>query len=196
MNDETNPDNKVNKPAADKVRRRDRRPKGIEPMRRRSICWSPKIDRLAENEMLRRGYPSVSAYVESAVAKDVSHKAEPEEADLLRELQQIGLRLHRIERESTERDIISTELLAGFVRTYLATAEQPAPEQRQARITEAKAQYEKFLNAVGRKIESGETTLQTLPDVNFAPRPAEEANVRENNSSGGEDGEGANNASV
>ena len=130
------------------------------------------------------------------MAKDVSHKAEPEEADLLRELQQISLRLHRIERESAERDIISTELLAGFVRTYLATAEQPAPEQRQARITEAKAQYEKFLNAVGRKIESGETTLQTLPDVNFASRPAEETTVRKKNLSVGEDGQGANNAGV
>ena len=146
--------------------------------------------------MMRRGFPSVSAYVEAAVMKDASPKTEPEEADLLREVRQIGVRLHRIERESTERDIIATELLAGFVRAYFATAEQPTAEQRPAKVAEARAQYERFLNAVGRRIESGDTTLQTLPDVNFTPRPAEEADAPEKNLSGGEDGAGANNAGV
>ena len=157
------------------VRRTDRRPKGIHPKKRRSICLSPQLDRLVENETLRRNYPSVSALIEDLVAKDIVPKSDaPEDADLLGEIRQLGLRLHRFERETAERDVITVEMLAGLVRAYFATAEQPAPEDRPARIADAKAQFERFLNAVGRKIESGETTLNQLPDVHFAPEPAGE----------------------
>ena len=159
------------KPTAPALRRTDRRPKGTEKMRHRSVSLSPKMNQIVANEALRRGYPSVSALIEHAITKEVAPRAEREEADLpglLAEVRRIDARLHRLERETAERDVIAVELVAGLARAYFATAEVPPAAEQKERIAQARAQYERFLNAVGRKIESGDTTLNQLPDVHVA----------------------------
>ena len=178
-----------------KVRGRDRRPKGVHPMRRRSICLSPQLDQLAMNERLRRNMPSVSAFIEYAVAKEVRHRAQPEEADVLDELRLLRLAFSRFERDTAERDVIQVELIAGLARAHFATVPQPDPDERQARIAEAKVHFERFLDAVGRRIESGETTLAQLPDLPTAEPPAGTC-AGEENLSAGSGGEGAHGVGV
>ena len=154
----------------------DRRPKGIHPMRKRTISLTHESDRLAENETHRRGLPSVSAFIEHAIAKEARHKEQPEEVDLLHLLDEVRLSLARIERESAERDVLAFELLAGVARTQFALLPTPAEDERQARIAHANQQFEKLLDAVGRRVESGQATLSQMPDppaVNDAPASEE-----------------------
>lgn len=169
--------NNGNKNGGPKPRCPDRRPKGIHPMRKRTISLTPESDRLAENEAHRRGLPSVSAFIEHAIAKEARHKEQPEEANLLSLLGELRLSLGRIERESAERDVLAFELLAGVARTQFALLPAPAEDERQDRITHANRQFEKLLDAVGRRVESGQTTLSQMPD----PPAVGDANAREEN---------------
>ena len=168
---------------AHKIRNHDRRPKGARPMCRRTISLSSESNRLAENEAHRRGLPSVSAFIEHAISKEARHKERPEEVDLLHVIDEMRLALHRLERESAERDVIQVELLAGLARTQFATFPTPPSDERPARIAHANEQFEKLLDAVGRRIESGQTTLSQIPD----PLPPDAPAAPEENLSPGED---------
>jgi hypothetical protein len=170
--------NNGNRNGGQKPRCPDRRPKGIHPMRKRTISLTHESDRLAENETHRRGLPSVSAFIEHAIAKEARHKEQPEEFDLLHLLDEVRLSLARIERESAERDVLAFELLAGVARTQFALLPTPAEDERQARIAHANQQFEKLLDAVGRRVESGQTTLSQMPDPPaVSDAPASEENI-------------------
>ena len=167
-----------NRNGGPKPRCPDRRPKGIHPMRKRTISITPESDRLAMNEMHRRGLPSVSAFIEHAIAKEARHREQPEEADLFQLLNQMCVSLSRIERESAERDVLAFELLAGVARTQFALLPTPAEDERQARIAHANQQFEKLLDAIGRRVESGQTTLSQMPDPPaVGDAPASEENL-------------------
>ena len=193
-NNENHHENKRPSAHEDKIRNRDRRPKGLHRMRRRSICLSPELDRLVMNEKLRRNLPSVSALIEHAIEKEVAYNAPAGEASVLDELQMLRTAVHRLERESAERDVIQVELIAGLARAHFATVPQPSREEQQARIEQAQGTFDRFMDAVGRKIESGQTTLAQLPDVPTVDRPAEPC--AEEKSRSPEPGEGAHNGGV
>ena len=194
------PNHRDNKPAAargggNKIRNHDRRAKGLQPRRRRTVCLSPQLDQVVMNEVLRRGLPSASALIEEAVEKEVRHRSEPEELNVAEEMRQLRLAVHRFERDSAERDVVQVELIAGLARTQFATFPQPDEAERATRIAEAKLRFERFIDAVGRQIESGKTTLSQLPDLP-AVDPAAEPSDAENISSTDEAGEGVSSRGV
>lgn len=152
-------------PPRNKVRAHDRRPKGVHPMRRRSICLSPELDQLVMNERMRRRLPSVSALIEHAIAKEVAYKGQVEQTSSQDELRLLRAAIHRLERDTAERDVIQVELIAGLARAHFATVPQPSRDEQPARIAEAKVLFERFLDAIGRRIESGQTTLAQLPEL-------------------------------
>jgi hypothetical protein len=180
-NENSHDGNNDNKPPSNgKIRNHDRRPRGVHPMRRRTISLTREIDRLAENERLRRKFPSVSALIEHAVAKEVQHKEAVEEAHVLDVLRDMQLALHRLERESAERDVIQVELIAGLARAQFAITPVPEREEQQARIEQSKTMFDRYLDAVGRKIESGQTTLAQLPDLPPGAAPPDSISDEEN----------------
>ncbi len=184
--------NNGNRNGSPKPRCPDRRPKGIHPMRKRTISITHESDRLAMNEMHRRGLPSVPAFIEHAIAKEARHKEQPEEVDLLQILDEMRLSLSRIERESAERDVLAFELLAGVARTQFALLPTPAEDERQARIAHANQQFEKLIDAIGKRVESGQTTLSQMPD----PTAVGDGNVPEENLSPVDAGAGMTGAQV
>ena len=152
------------KQPAGTVRGKDRRPKSTRPMTRRTIYLSSELNALVESERKRRDLPSASALIENAIAKEVRYKPQVDEADVATELREVRLALHRLERDSAERDMLVSELTSGLARTLFVALPQPEGDELKARIEKANVLYQKFLDAVGRRVESGQTTLSQLPD--------------------------------
>src|SRR6266849_8221535 len=104
---------------------------------------------------------SRSLVVEAAIASFLSPDAdERREAVIAKRLDGIDRRIQRLERDTS----ISIETLAQFVRFWLGSA-PPLPDAAQA-ATRAKAleRYDNFLNAPGRRLASGPSLRQEIPD--------------------------------
>ncbi len=122
-----------------------------------------QITELADRKKLSR-----SAIVEAAVASFLSPDgADRREAAFTRRLDRLSRQVQRLERNVG----ISTETLALFVRFWL-TITPPLPNDAQATAqTKGRERYEGFIEALGRRLQKGQSLLQEIPyDVTKSAR--------------------------
>ncbi len=139
----------------------------MEKKARLSVYLDPAVMRALADYAARRGQ-SRSLIAEAAVASFVSADSdERREAATAKRLDGLGRHLQRLERDLG----ISVEMLAIFIRFWLASTPQ-LPDAAQA-ATRAKAgeRYESFLEALGRRLAKGPRVLQEIGE-DIASRPA------------------------
>jgi len=127
---------------------------------RLSVYLDPDLKRRLADFAERRGQ-SGSLVAEAAIASFLSPDADE------RKEAAVGKRLDRIDRniQRLERDVgIANEAFALFVRFWL-TSTAPLPESAHA-AAHAKGgeRYDKFLEALGRRLSSGLRLRQELPE--------------------------------
>lgn len=125
---------------------------------RLSVYLDPTVMRSLADYAARRGQ-SRSLIAEAAIASFVSADSdERREAATTKRLDGLGRHLQRLERDLG----ISVEMLAIFIRSWLASTPQ-LPEAAQA-ATRAKAgeRYDSFLEALGRRLAKGPKVLQEI----------------------------------
>ena len=130
-------------------------------MRNRMNVYFPpamltQIAELADRQKLSR-----SAIVEAAVASFLSPDgADRREAAFARRLDRLSRQMQRLERGVG----ISTEALALFVRFWL-TVTPPLPNEAQsAAHAKGRERYEGFIEALGRRIQKGQSLLDEIPE--------------------------------
>ncbi|MCD4514295.1 ribbon-helix-helix protein, CopG family [Brucella pseudogrignonensis] len=127
---------------------------------RLSVYLDPDLKRRLADLAERRGQSS-SLIAEAAIASFISPDADE------RKEAAIGKRLDRIDRsiQRLERDIgINNEAFALFVRSWL-TSTAPLPENaKAAAYAKGGERYDKFLDALGRRLASGQSLQRELPD--------------------------------
>jgi hypothetical protein len=130
-------------------------------MRNRMNVYFPpemltQIAELADRQKLSR-----SAIVEAAVASFLSPDgADRREAAFARRLDRLTRQVQRLERNVG----ISTEALALFVRFWL-TVTPPLPTEAQpAAQAKGRERYEGFIEALGRRIQKGQSLIDEIPD--------------------------------
>ena len=150
-----------------------RRPRDCEgrSMRDRMNVYFPpallkQIADLADRKGLSR-----SAIVEAAVASFLSPDgADRREAAFTRRLDRLSRQVQRLERNVG----ISTETLALFVRFWL-TITPPLPSDAQAAAQiKGRERYEGFIEALGRRLQKGQSLLQEIPQDVAAGRIGDE----------------------
>lgn len=137
---------------------------------RLSVYLDPKLAReLAGFAGERR--KSMSLVAEAAIASFLSpDAAERQEAVVARRLDRIGRQIERLERDTG----IGIETLALFIRFWL-TATPALPEAHQAAQAKGRERYERFVEALGRRLSKGPTLVRELsfdlePDLDPASR--------------------------
>jgi hypothetical protein len=135
-------------------------------MRNRMNVYFPpamltEIAELADRQKLSR-----SAIVEAAVASFLSPDgADRREAAFARRLDRLTRQVQRLERNVG----VSTEALALFVRFWL-TITPPLPSEAQAAAqAKGRERYEGFIDALGRRIQKGQSLMDEIPD-DIGPR--------------------------
>jgi predicted transcriptional regulator len=130
-------------------------------MRNRMNVYFPpamltQIAELADRQKLSR-----SAIVEAAVASFLSPDgADRREAAFARRLDRLTRQVQRLERGVG----VSTEALALFVRFWL-TVTPPLPTEAQgAAQAKGRERYEGFIEALGRRIQKGQSLMDEIPD--------------------------------
>ncbi len=121
-----------------------------------------QIGELADRKKLSR-----SAIVEAAVASFLSPDgADRREAAFTRRLDRLSRQMQRLERNVG----ISTETLALFVRFWL-TITPPLPHDAQAAAhVKGRERYDGFIEALGRRLQKGQSLLQEIPnDIEKTP---------------------------
>ena len=127
---------------------------------RLSVYLDPAVmNRLAEHAARRDQSRSLiaEAAIESFLSPDA---AERQEAAITKRLDQVDRRMTRLEREVG----ISVEMLAVFVRFWLATT--PALPEPAAQAARAKAgeRYDAFVTALGRRLAKGPKLRQEIAE--------------------------------
>lgn len=114
---------------------------------------------------------SLSLIAEAAIASFLSPDAdERREAAIAKRLDQIDRRLARQERDLG----ISVEMLAVFVRFWLATTPALPEPAAQAARTKASDRYDAFVTALGRRLAQGPNLKQEIPeDIPTPHKPSE-----------------------
>ncbi|KPG02066.1 CopG family transcriptional regulator [Rhodopseudomonas sp. AAP120] len=138
---------------SDKAARADRK-------KRLSIYLDPDLShRLADHAGRRE--QSRSMIAEAAIALFLSPDAEErKEAALAKRLDRIDRNIQRLERDIG----IANEALAIFIRAWLtSTASLPEATQASARAKSGE-RYDKFLEALGRRLAKGPLLRQEVPD--------------------------------
>jgi hypothetical protein len=141
-------------------------------MRERMNVYFPsellkQIADLADRKRLSR-----SAIVEAAVASFLSPDgADRREAAFTRRLDRLSRQVQRLERNVG----VSAEALALFIRFWL-TITPPLPNDAQAAAQiKGRERYEGFIEALGRRLQKGQSLLQEIPeDVAGTPVPSSE----------------------
>jgi hypothetical protein len=130
-------------------------------MRNRMNVYFPpemltQIAELSDRQKLSR-----SAIVEAAVASFLSPDgADRREAAFARRLDRLTRQVQRLEQNVG----ISTEALALFVRFWL-TVTPPLPTEAQpAAQAKGRERYEGFIEALGRRIQKGQSLMDEIPD--------------------------------
>src|SRR5713101_8588473 len=130
-------------------------------MRHRMNVYFPpelvkQIADLADRKKLSR-----SAIVEAAVASFLSPDgADRREAAFTRRLDRLSRQVHRLERNVG----ITIETLALFIRFWLTiTPPLPADAQAAAHL-KGRQRYEGFVEALGRRLQKGQSLLHEIPD--------------------------------
>ena len=127
---------------------------------RLSVYLDPVVmNRLAEHAARRDQSRSLiaEAAIESFLSPDA---AERQEAAITKRLDQVDRRMTRLERDVG----ISVEMLAVFVRFWLATT--PALPEPAAQAARAKAgeRYDAFVTALGRRLAKGPKLRQEIAE--------------------------------
>ena len=114
---------------------------------------------------------SLSVVAAAAIASFLSpDAAERQEAVLARRLDRLSRQFERVERDLG----ISVEMLALFVRFWLA-ATPPVPETAQAAArAKGRERYEGFVLALGRRLAAGTLFTREISIDRAAPDPAED----------------------
>lgn len=127
---------------------------------RLSVYLDPAVMNRLTEHAARRDH-SLSLVAEAAIESFLSpDAAERQEAAITRRLDQLDRRMTR-----TERDVgISVEMLAVFVRFWLATT--PALPEPAAEAARAKAgeRYDQFVTALGRRLAKGPKLRQEIAE--------------------------------
>ena len=138
-------------------------------MRERMNVYFPsellkQIADLADRKRLSR-----SAIVEAAVASFLSPDgADRREAAFTRRLDRLSRQVQRLERNVG----VSAEALALFIRFWLSIT-PPLPNDAQAAAQiKGRERYEGFIEALGRRLQKGQSLLQEIPE-DVAGTPAE-----------------------
>jgi hypothetical protein len=130
-------------------------------MRNRMNVYFPpamltQIAELADRQKLSR-----SAIVEAAVASFLSPDgADRREAAFARRLDRLTRQVQRLERNVG----ISTEALALFVRFWLTVTPPVPTEAQSAAQAKGRERYEGFIEALGRRIQKGQSLLDEIPE--------------------------------
>ena len=137
---------------------------------RLSVYLDPSVmNRLAEHAARRDQSRSLiaEAAIESFLSPDA---AERQEAAITKRLDQVDRRMTRLERDVG----ISVEMLAVFVRFWLATT--PALPEPVAQAARAKAgeRYDAFVTALGRRLAKGPKLRQEISeDIGMENTPSD-----------------------
>lgn len=127
---------------------------------RLSVYLDPTVmNRLAEHAA-RRDQPrslTAEAAIESFLSPDA---AERQEAAITKRLDQLDRRMTRLERDVG----ISVEMLAVFVRFWLATTPALPEPAAQAARAQAGARYDAFVTALGRRLAKGPKVRQEIAE--------------------------------
>ncbi len=127
---------------------------------RLNIYFSPELLRQIA-DLASRKKLSQSAIIEAAVTSFLSPDgADRREAAFTRRLDLLTRQIQRLERNAG----VTMETLAMFVR-FLLTITPPLPPDDQAAL-QAKGQqrYERFVEALGRRLQKGQSFLNEIPD--------------------------------
>ena len=134
---------------------------------RLSVYLDPAVMRALADYAARRGQ-SRSLIAEAAVASFVSPDLdERREAVTAKRLDGIGRHLQRLERDLG----IRVEMLAIFIRFWLASTPQLPDSAQAASRAKAGERYDSFLEALGRRLAKGPKVLQEIGE-DVASRPA------------------------
>jgi hypothetical protein len=127
---------------------------------RLNIYFSPELLRQIADLASRKNL-SQSAIIQAAVTSFLSPDgADRREAAFTRRLDLLTRQIQRLERNAG----VTMETLAMFVR-FLLTITPPLPPDDQAAL-QAKGQqrYEGFVEALGRRLQKGQSFLNEIPD--------------------------------
>lgn len=124
-----------------------------------------QIAELADRKKLSR-----SAIVEAAVASFLSPDgADRREAAFTRRLDRLSRQVQRLERDVG----IAAETLALFIRFWL-TVTPPLPNEAHASAqAKGRERFEGFVEALGRRLQKGQSFLREIPDDIIRPKPDE-----------------------
>ena len=127
---------------------------------RMNVYFPPEMLKQIADLADRKGL-SRSAIVEAAVASFLSADgADRREAAFTRRLDRLSRQAQRLERNVG----ISTETLALFVRFWL-TITPPLPSDAQAAAqVKGRERYEGFIEALGRRLQKGQSLLLEIPE--------------------------------
>lgn len=115
-----------------------------------------QIAELADRKKLSR-----SAIVEAAVASFLSPDgADRREAAFTRRLDRLSRQVQRMERDIG----ITAETLALFVRFWLTITPPLPPDAQAAAQTKGRERFEGFVEALGRRLQKGQSFLREIPD--------------------------------
>lgn len=127
---------------------------------RLSVYLEPDVYR-ALVDFAQKHSKSKSLVAEAAIGSFLTpDDKERREAVITRRLDRISRQMERLERDLG----ISVETLALFIRFWLTTAPAlPEPMQASARAKGIE-RYERFLEALGRRLAAGKTVLREIPE--------------------------------
>ncbi|WOH80626.1 CopG family transcriptional regulator [Bradyrhizobium sp. BEA-2-5] len=126
-----------------------------------------QISDLADRKKLSR-----SAIVEAAVASFLSPDGEDRrEAAFARRLDRLSRQMQRLERDVG----LTAETLALFIRFWL-TITPPLPNDAQAAAqAKGRERFEGFVEALGRRLQKGQSFLREIPEEIVRQEPVGEA---------------------
>ena len=140
-----------------------------------SIYLDPEIFANLETYATRQGKPK-SLVAEAAIASFLSpDDSDRREAAIAKRLDRIGRVLERLERN----DGVTLETIALFIRFWLTST--PALPEQSSPAARAKGadRYDRFVEALGRRLSSGSTVLKEitieLPGVGSAGQGKDQA---------------------
>jgi hypothetical protein len=124
-----------------------------------------QVGELAAQRKLSR-----SAIIEAAVMSFLSPDgADRREAAFARRLDHLSRQMQRLERDVG----IAAETLALFIRFWL-TVTPPLPNEAQASAqAKGRERFEGFVEALGRRLQKGQSFLREIPDDIIRPKPDE-----------------------
>ena len=127
---------------------------------RLSVYLEPDVHRSLVDFARKHG-KSKSLVAEAAIGSFLTpDNDERREAVIARRLDRVSRQMERLERDLG----ISVETLALFIRFWLtATPALPEPMQAAARVKGIE-RYEKFLDALGRRLAAGKTIMREIPE--------------------------------